>query len=84
MDRKWLDWILFTASLVPPQPLAKHMVAVRVIDEHVDLTGCKVERCSFDGCVLECWRGHDTVITWTQFKCCKYIGDGWPEGLVSA
>lgn len=87
MDRKWLDGIVFMASLIPPQRLGKHMVAVRVLDEHVDLTGCKVERCMFDGCVLELWRGRadgPSSIRHTNFVDCKFIGDGWPKDLVSA
>lgn len=52
------------------------------IDEHIDLTGCDVDQCEFNGCVLEVWKGKPTRLADSRFHDCQIQGDGWPQELI--
>jgi hypothetical protein len=54
------------------------------VDMHINLTGCDVDRCLFDGCAVELWRGQKSGLSNTEFKNCHVKGDGWPERLLQA
>ena len=55
----------------------------KFVDDWVDLTSCRVERCHFDGCVIELRNEPPPAhIDRCLFTDCRRVGDGWPPGVV--
>ncbi len=56
-------------------------------DEHVDITGCRIEDCVFDGCVVERWKlplPMGTVSIRNKFEYCMLVGNGRPPTIKTA
>lgn len=52
------------------------------VDQYVDLTGKRVECCTFDGCVVEL-RALTAPIVSNNFTCCRLVGAGWPARILA-
>jgi hypothetical protein len=60
------------------------VIARTFFDEHLNLNDVYARRCTFDGCVLELWRGRRPCdVQQCKFDYCLLVGDGWPPSMLA-